>query len=428
MIKNTGFMAASTLVRLLSSMVLFIALARIYGPEDFGRFFYNFTLASMFLLLLDYGFNPQLLRDIGREPGRARHFMGQVFVAKLLLTALVALLVLLYFALQPARRPDFPLFGLLMLSCLLASFADFFLIPFRGIGKFHEETKIATAGSVLHFGLIAAMAAAGAGLVLLAAGFIVSRAISLLWSWRAYRRIIGPMELAGQGPARGLATLRDSFAFAMDAGFTNFFQQVDTLIVNHYLGAAAVGLYQAGMRFLQGAMQFAPVLANVYLPAIAGQLGQPAQLARLAGKLNLQLLGLGVAGWLGFTLLGGPVTAVLYGSRYGELTPLWPYIGLLMLLRYIAASQGVLLTATGAQGVRVWAQLAALGALFGSAPPLIARYGLAGMLMALSLTALVLLGIYSAALLLRRAPTGFNLGTTVISCGVLGAAFFLLKI
>ena len=124
-------MAASTLVRLLSSMVLFIALARVYGPEEFGRFFYNFTLASMFLLVLEYGFGPQLLREIGRAPLAAPQIMGQVFIAKLLLTALVLLMVLVYFVMQPQRLADLPIFSLLLLSAILASFADFFLIAFR---------------------------------------------------------------------------------------------------------------------------------------------------------------------------------------------------------------------------------------------------------------------------------------------------------
>lgn len=428
MFKNTGFMAASTLVRLMSSMVLFIALARVFGPEDFGRLFYNFTLASIFLLLLDYGFAPQLLREIGREPGRAPQIMGQVFIAKLLLGGAVLILALVYFALLPARRVDAPLFGLLLLSSILASFGEFFLIAFRGVGKFHEETKIAMTSSLLHFVLICALAMSGADLLTVGAGFVGSRLVALFWSWRGYKRIIGTLPVQGLGLVSALATLRRSFAYAVDAGFTNFILQVDTLIVNHYLGPASVGVYQAGMRFLQGAMQFSPVLANVYLPAIAAQLGQPTQLARLASKLNLQLLLLGMAGWFGFALLGGPVTALIYGTKYDNLVPLWPYIGLLMLLRYIAASQGVLLTAAGAQGMRVWAQILSLLILMVSAPPLIGHYGLKGMLMSLSLTAVSLLAVYSGTLVLRKAPTGFNTASLTMTCGVLGVALYLLRI
>ncbi|WP_295995279.1 lipopolysaccharide biosynthesis protein [Rugamonas sp.] len=427
MIKNTGFMAASTAVRLLSSMVLFIALARLYGPEEFGRFFYNFTLSTLFLLLLDYGFAPQMLREIGRDPADVGRIMGRVLYARLLLLLPMLGLSALYFVAWPQRLPDLPIFGLLFLSAILASFGEFFLVAFRGVGKFHEETKIATASSVLHFALLCGMASLGCSLLTLAAGFVVSRLVGMVWSWRALRRRVAPIALRGHTPSSGLATLRTSFAYAVDAGFGSFFQQVDTLIINHYLGPASVGVYQAGMRFLQGAMQFSPVLANVYLPAIAGQLNQREQLAKIAGKLNFQMLGLGVAGWCGFALLGGPVTAVLYGVKYQALTPLWPYIGLLMLLRYVAASQGVLLTATGSQSIRVWAQIVALAVLLGSAPALIAHFGLSGMLMSLSLTAMALLLLYTATLLLRNIPTGFSPGSGALAGCVLAAALFLLK-
>ncbi|TFW16408.1 lipopolysaccharide biosynthesis protein [Duganella callida] len=428
MFKNTGFMAASTAVRLLSSLVLFIALARIFGPADFGRLFYNFTLASVFLLPLEYGFGPQLLREIGRAPGEAPRIMGRVWVAKLVLSLVVVALALGYFAVLPARRPDALLFSLLLASCMLGSFGDFFLTAFRGIGKFHKETRIALGSSLLHFALVCALALRGASLETIGAGFVASRLLGLLWSWLGYRRELGVLALQGLGWRSALLTLRDGWAYAVDFGFTSFIQQVDTLIVHYFLGPAAVGVYQAGMRFLQGAMQFAPVLGNVYLPALAGQLDRPAELARLSRKLNLKMLGLGVAGWVGFALLGGPVAGLLYGSRYDQLMPLWPYIGLLMLLRYLAASQGVLLTAFGAQRVRVWAQMVSLALLAGSAPLLIGRYALTGMLMSLSLAALVLLAMYGAALRGQRAPTGFSAVSLVLTCGVLGAAFFILRI
>lgn len=428
MLKNTGFMAASTLVRLMSSLVLFIALARLFGPEDFGRLFYNFTLASVFLLPLEYGFAPHLLREIGRAPADAPHIMGRTFVAKLLLCGVVLALVLLYFALLPARRGDVLFFSLLLTASVLGSFGDFFLVAFRGVGKFHEETKIALSTSLLHFVLVCALALAGANLLLIGVGFVVSRLLGLLLSWRGYRRIIGGLAWRGLGWRSALATLRGSFAYAVDSGFTSFFQQVDTLIVNHYLGPAGVGVYQAGMRFLQGAMQFAPVLGNVFLPTLANKLDQPEELKRLSLKLNLQMLGMGVAGWVGFGVLGGTMSSLIYGDRYADLVPLWPYIGLLMLLRYVAASQGVLLTASGAQKVRVLAQMVSLALLAGSAPLLIGRYGLVGMLMSLSLAALALLVIYGAALWRRGVPSGFSSVTLAMTCGVLGVAFFLLRI
>ena len=45
--------------------------------------------------------------------------------------------------------------------------------------------------------------------------------------------------------------------------------QMDTLMVQHYLGAPYVGLYQAGMRILLGALLVGDALNSVYLSAMA---------------------------------------------------------------------------------------------------------------------------------------------------------------
>ena len=419
MFKNTIFMTISTFVRLLAGVVLFIILARLLGPEDFGRLMFGFTLASIAVLVIEYGFSQQLLREIGKTPEQVRTIMGRVFLGKILLTLLVVGCGLVVFLVFPKSAEDRLIFWLLFLSCSLASFADFLNVAFRGIGRFREETKIATGSSLVHFGMLWALAFLGADLMTLAQGFAVSRALNLALSWMAYRRIVGGFDLGGQSLKTAFATLKSGFPYAADVGFTNFFSQVDILIVNHYLGTTSVGLYQAGMRFLQGASQFAPVLGNVYLPAIAGCGEKPALLNRLARKFNTQMLLVGTVGWTVFSFGGESITRLIYGEKYGALTPLWPYIGLLLFLRYVAASQGVLLTASGAQSVRVWAQIVGLAVLLSSSFWLIEELGLAAMLIALSITATTLILIYTGAAIIKRLILGYSPITVLIGGGVL---------
>lgn len=407
-------MTISTLVRLLAGVVLFIFLARLLGPGDFGRLMVGFTVASIAVLVIEYGFSQQLLREIGKIPEQVCTIMSRVFLAKILLTLLVVSSVLVWFVIFPKSAEDQLIFWLLFLSCTLASFADFLNVAFRGIGRFHEETKIVTASSIFHFGVMLTLALLGSNLVTLAQGFVVSRLLNLALSWMAYRRITGGFEFSGQSWKTAFATLKGGFPYAADAGFTNFFSQVDILIVNHYLGIASVGLYQAGMRFLQGASTFAPVLGNVYLPAIAGCGGEPIQLNRLAKKFNTQMLLIGTAGWAVFSFGGEWITRLVYGEKYAQLTPLWPYIGLLLFLRYVTASLGVLLTANGAQIVRVWAQIAGLAVLLATSPWLIAELGLAGMLIALSITVTTLTLIYTGAAIIKRFAVGYSLFTVLI--------------
>jgi O-antigen/teichoic acid export membrane protein len=267
----------------------------------------------------------------------------------------------------------------------------------------------------------------GSDLTTLAQGFAGSRALNLAISWIAYQRIVGGLQFGGQPFKAVIGTLKRGFPYAADTGFTNFFSQVDILIVNHYLGTVSVGLYQAGMRFLQGASQFAPVLGNVYLPAIAGCGDKPEQLRRLSRKFNSQMILMGATGWAIFAFGGEWITRLIYGEKYLGLNPLWPYIGLLLFLRYVAASQGVLLTANGSQGTRVFAQIIGLVVVLSVSNWLIKEMALAGMLVTLSFTAVALILVYSCAAIVKRINLGLSPLTVATVCSVLVVALNQIK-
>lgn len=419
-------MTLSSIFRLLSGVVLFIFLARFLGPEEFGRLMYGFTVATIAVLVIDFGFSQQLLRDIGKEPEQVHLIMGRVFLAKILLTLLVVGSGLLVFVMFPGLVKDQKIFWLLFVSCTLASFANYFNIAFRGIGLFHEETRVALVSSLFHVGFLWYLAFVESDLTTLAQGFVGSRVLNLALSWIAYRRKVGGLKFGEKPFKTVVATLKSGFPYAADAGFTNFFSQVDILIVNHYLGPVSVGLYQAGMRFLQGASQFTPVLGNVYLPAIAGCSDKPEQLQRLSRKFNSQMIMMGAAGWVIFAFGGEWITRLIYGEKYLGLNPLWPYFGLLLFIRYAAASQGVLLTANGSQSIRVWAQIAGLAVLLSFAPWLIKEHGLSGMLITLQLTFVTLFLIYCLTLLFKKLPSGFSASRLLASIAVFVVAVIFL--
>jgi len=412
-------MTLSSIFRLLAGVVLFIFLARFLGPEEFGRLMYGFTVATIAVLVIEFGFSQQLLRDIGKEPEQVHLIMGRVFIAKILLTLLVVSSGLLVFVIFPELVKDQKIFWLLFVSCSLASFADYFNVAFRGIGRFHEETRVSLASSLFHVGFLWSLAFLESDLTTLAQGFAGSRALNLAISWIAYRRIVGGLKFGGQPFKTAICTLKRGFPYAADAGFSNFISQVDILIVNHYLGTASVGLYQAGMRFLQGASQFATVLGNVYLPAIAGSGDKPEPLRRLSRKFNSQMILMGAAGWAIFSFDGEWITRLIYGERYLGLNPLWPYIGLLLFLRYVAASQGVLLTANGSQRIRVLAQIIGLGIILSISNWLIKEMALVGMIMTLCFTSVALILVYSYAAIVKRISLGLSPLTVVTVCGVL---------
>lgn len=411
MFKHTFFMTVSTLVRLLAGVVLFIFLARVLGPEDFGKLMYGFTLASLVVLVVEYGFSQQLLREIGKERTQVSQIMGRVFLAKLLLTILVLLGSYGFFTLFPRSADERHLFYWLLVAGILASFADFFNVAFRGIGRYYEETKVATLSSLFHLGFIGYLAFLNADLTTLAQGFIGSRSMNLALSWVAYQRVIGRFQWEQHCFKTIFTTLKNGFPYAADTGFTSFFGQIDIVIVNYYLGSTAVGIYQAGMRFFQSATQFAPILGNVYLPAIAGCRDNQ-QLNQLALKFTVQMLVVGTIGASVFIWGGELINRYVLGQKYDELSTLWPYIGILLFLRYLAASQGLLMTASGAQSLRVLSQFISALVLLIAVFYLVPLYALTGMILSLCLMNFILTLIYVAGLKLRSFPVGFTNAVT----------------
>lgn len=420
-------MALSTALRLLTGVVVFIVMARTWGPEKFGSFMYAFTVTSLIGLVVDYGFGQQLMREIGHNRNNTRESMAGVLAAKLMLTGGVAVLCAIAFMTPWVQFQSAGLFWILLATCVLASFAETYSCVFRGLGQYHEETIIAAWVNFLHFGVVLALLWMGFGVIAIALVFLASRLLFLLMSWRTYERIAPSNHEAEMAwLAKGLNNLRGGLPFAAEAGFTNFQSQADTLIVHYFLGPVAVGVHQAGLRLMQGANTFAQVLSNVYLPPMAKQRGDASGLKHLANKLFLQMLMLGVASLAVFGFGASVITHTLYGEKFQQLTALMPWFGVLLLLRYIAASHGVTLSAVGLQSTRVAAISTALVALFLSAYFLLPRFELLGMLCASIIAIICLYFVYAMTLVRRGFPLGIDkLNATAFSAAIGLVIFFV---
>ncbi len=421
-------MALSTALRLLTGVVIFIVMARIWGPEKFGSFMYLFTVTSLIGLIVDYGFGQQLMRDIGYDQTKTRHIMSGVLTAKVILTACVLLIFAIASASPWGKSQSLEVFWVLLATCIIASFAETYSCVFRGLGKYHEETVIAAWVNFSHFGLVIALLVQGGGVTSVALVFLASRILFLGMSWRAYERVVPKSDLSTKNSwPVGLQKLRSGFPFAAEAGFTNFQSQADTLIVHYFLGPVAVGIYQAGLRLMQGANTFAQVLSNVYLPPMASKISDASGLKLLANRLFLQMLLLGAASLAVFGFGASLITHSLYGNRFQHLAELMPWFGVLLLLRYIAASHGVTLSAVGLQATRVAAISASLAALFLSAYLFVPRLGLLGMLCASIIAIICLYCVYALTLVRKGFPLGINKLNAAAFAAAIGLAFFFVS-
>jgi O-antigen/teichoic acid export membrane protein len=414
MIKNTFFMTISTFTRLLTGVVLYMVLARAWGVVIFGGFVYLSTATLLLSLVVDYGYAQQVLRDVGREPDRVARIVGQAFAAKVFLATVTIIVSATVASFVLATNLSFWLFLMLLIASIFNSFAEFFNVAFRGLGCFHKETTIVTVSSLVHFTAVVLLVyVAGQGPIGVACGFVFSRGLYLFLSYRTYRREVGHLCRDYFALNDILKSLKSGFSFGADSALTNFYAQVDTLIVNNYLGPAGVGIYQAGLRLMLGANTCSQVLSNVYLPAVSNKINDKIELNRLLCNMYLQMLIIGGGCCALFIVGAKPITAIVYGAKFTELVQLFPYFGLLLLFRYLAAAHGVTLAAVGLQRSRICSLASAIVTLVVSAGFLVPRYDLKGMIISAIFSIAVLDAFYLSILIRNKIPLGFNLRNSI---------------
>ena len=84
--RNYFFSVLSISSRLIANVIVFWIIARYYGPVVFGQFAFAQTLATIFIIFADFGFDVLLTNEIARNREKAIHYFQQFFTLKVIFT------------------------------------------------------------------------------------------------------------------------------------------------------------------------------------------------------------------------------------------------------------------------------------------------------------------------------------------------------
>lgn len=337
-------------MRLGAGIAVIVALARTIGVQEFGYFAFWLTISTLASIPVNFGFPTMVLREFGVAPKQAGALLSEVLSAKILLS-LAVLLCALASSLWLSTN-DFSIFLLLLAAQVCDSFAEFFNLGFRRYEKFLNETQTAMATSAIHILVVIAVVLVYQSAFAAAVSFLASRATALLAVIWATKWVFQDVRPSGLKAA--WLRIKSTWAFALEVALLTGNSQTDTLVINHFLGHASLGIYQAGMKLVEGACRIAPVLAQLLIPRLAAASSQGAKFKAEAWRSIAAFGAVGAAG--GAVLyLGAPwIVQYLFGKSFAALEPLMPLFGVMLLFRYLETATGLLLVAYGLQHRKVW--------------------------------------------------------------------------
>ncbi|MBY0235021.1 MAG: oligosaccharide flippase family protein [Burkholderiaceae bacterium] len=411
-------MTISTALRMGSGFLAFVVIARFIGAEQFGLLSYWMAIAGLMALPVNYGFGMQLLREVGGNREIAPIVMTETVVAKFALSALVFLvagIACLVLAIPVA------VFLLILLMFVLESFAEHMNFLLRANAEFNIEAKITAISSLISVLMLMGAAIATKSLIAVCLAYVISRLCALglgLWAVRRFWRF--SLVQVCQSVKAIPRVLARGFSYATDVAVGAVNSTLDTILVGSILGTRAVGVYQSGMKLFQGFTSLAPIVSFVYLPELAAAKNAK-DLLRLrlqANAMMRKLVLVGGVGAIALCLAPTRLVGLLYGHQYEELAGLLPWFALALLLRFMTAAFGVVLTALGLQAKRALVNAGSVAVLAVGIFLLAAPLGLKGVLVALSLAAFFAFSAYSLLIYRQRIGVGFGAANGLLATPV----------
>jgi O-antigen/teichoic acid export membrane protein len=377
--KNLSLMGVSTIARLSAGLFTFSVLARLLGPESFGILMLWVSVSTLLSLVTNYGLTPYVLREIGVDSKSAESIINEGLTGKLILST-----VILGCAIIAAWSFEIGLklvFLCLLIASIADTFSEFLNAGFRARDRFDVEARVSLITSLSHAAILTCTVLVFPTVEAVSLAYIVSRFSVLAITIQAVTRYFAAPQLTNIELA--IKRLRKSISYAIDFLFQSLFGQVDSIVLNHFIGPVAVGLYQAGMRVFQGGSAVGQIMANVFLPRASTKVNDAREFCQESRRVQMAFISFGAFFGITLTIFSEFIVQVLFGPDYSSLALFFPLLGLLFFVRFAAAAWGVVLTAAGEQHFRTIATVTHWIFIAGIASILVPSMGISGWLISL---------------------------------------------
>ncbi len=351
--RNTFYSLASSAVRLFANAVLFILVAKFYGPITFGQFTTAHTLAIIFTLIADFGFDLFFTIEIAKNKDRVNYLAPRMFGIKIILSSTALLLMCTYAVCQTLSEDTRVLVIIFSLYLFFSAILNSLFALFRGHDELHHEAFITLTINIILLIVITILGIIHADIKYIALSFVGSRVIGfcygLIKSSHFVDRMLPVFDF------QWFKTIwKEVSIFGLFFIFGNLYFIQDTILISIWKGDYEVGIYQSVFRVLGLVLVFSDVMISAAVPSLS-RLYDTNQVMweKLSNTVNKILMHIGLL--LGFVMIVGAEKwiSILYGlEHYSDAVPLMKIFGFVVIIRYSVEVYALMLTTSKRQNIR----------------------------------------------------------------------------
>tara|TARA_R110002096_G_scaffold360605_2_gene553569 strand:- start:603 stop:1862 length:1260 start_codon:yes stop_codon:yes gene_type:complete len=371
--KNLTLSFFSALAKIIGGIGLISILARAFSLADFGNFTYALTLGTVFGLIVDYGFNIKIIKDVSSNEVNVNKVVSKTIGSKFLLL-LLSIILFITTTVLLKNTNELSLSGLfLFLSLVVFSFTNTFLSVFKGRKEYIKDLKVVIVDNLVTVIIVSIIAFITNDILYTSISFFFSKLIALVYSFCIYKR---ENEFVFPKYYDIIQDLKQALPYGVHYWVGSLYLNIDTIIMKPLVSEEDLGIYQSGIRIIIGLGILLTIINSVYLPLLNEYLNKNRNLfLKNILKLNTNVFRLSILSIVGMITFSKLIIIVLFGSKFLELQEIFWIIALIVGIRIIGSSYGILLTISDKQRLRAIAGALSIFIIIISDIILIPKYG-----------------------------------------------------
>lgn len=300
---------------------------RLLGPAGTGEWYFVVAIYGFFEIISRYGLGTLMTRDVAADRNQSSRYLTNALSLRTLLWAIcIPLMGLVTFGywtvgniwpdLQAINAQEVQALMLLALAMLFANYADALSSMFMAFEKMEYPAGLTNGVALLKVALGAAVLLFGWGYVGLAAVSLFVNILQVIWLYALLRSTLFRPQWRWDWPLQ-----RWMFAVSgplmINHLLATIFWRIDIWILRPLAGAAAVGLYSIGLKYLDG-LNIIPSMFTMAIFPLMSRFARGAsgnlQRSYIISLRLLTLLSLPIA--MAVTFLATPLVQIVGGAQY----------------------------------------------------------------------------------------------------------------
>jgi O-antigen/teichoic acid export membrane protein len=343
----------------LASLALYIVIARVAGPAEFGNFVFALSLALLLTVMAGMGVEGVIVRAVARDPSTAPRLLTDGIALRVAAGAIAVGVAMLVAVVGDYSKEVQLGVGLLALSAMIDQVTKCFFATFQAMDDLRPVAACLLVQRCWTAGWGIAAVALGARLGLLAVIFISGSLFALVcaWIWLARR---GVSLAPGPSVRRSLALARQAFNLGVTLVFNTVLFRGDATMLSLMKGNLAVGFYGVAYRLLESTL----FLTYDFVAALSATLARlrrdttPPVARAYEFGCRVMALVLVPIGDL-FVAFPQSIISLLYGSRYDAAVGVMRLLGVAAVTYGFAYLSSTLLIGQDRDRVLPWIHLVA---------------------------------------------------------------------